>query len=131
MPDAADIYGRSLSFPPRVGSDGRMVWSSGEQNIRESIRLILMTDPGERLRRPDFGGGLQPLLFEPNTASRHRLLQDRIQAALTRWEPRITVESIQVGIDPENREGAIVTLNYRLVATQARERISLNLAPPA
>jgi len=131
MPDAADIYGRSLSFPPRVGSDGRMVWSSGEQNIRESIRLILMTDPGERLRRPDFGGGLQPLLFEPNIASRHRLLQDRIQAALTRWEPRITVESIQVGIDPENREGAIVTLNYRLVATQARERISLNLAPPA
>jgi len=108
-----------------------MVWSTGEENIRESIRLILMTDPGERLRRPDFGAGLQPLLFEPNITSRHRLLQDRIQTALVRWEPRITVESVQVSVDPGNREGAIVTLNYRLVATQARERLSLNLAPPA
>lgn len=131
MPGAADIFGRSLSFPPRVGPDGRMVWSAGEDNIRESIRLILMTDPGERLRRPDFGAGLQPLLFEPNITSRHRLLQDRIQSALARWEPRISVESVQVGADPENREGAIVTLNYRLVATQVRERLSLNLAPPA
>lgn len=108
-----------------------MAWSTGEENIRESIRLILMTDPGERLRRADFGAGLQPLLFEPNITSRHRLLQDRIQAALVRWEPRIALESVQVDADPNNREGAIVTLNYRLVATQARERLSLTVAPPA
>ena len=49
------IFGRSLSFPPRVGTDGRFVWSEGEANIRESIAVILKTNPAERVGLPDFG----------------------------------------------------------------------------
>ncbi|NTV96894.1 MAG: TOBE domain-containing protein, partial [Thiobacillus sp.] len=41
---AARLFGRGISFPPRIGSDGRIAWSEGEQNVRESIRVILMTD---------------------------------------------------------------------------------------
>ena len=48
------IFGRSLSFPPRVGADGRFVWSEGEDNIRESIAVILQTEPGERVAQPEF-----------------------------------------------------------------------------
>ena len=44
MSDAGDLFGRGISFPPRVGADGRIVWSEGEQNMRESIRVILMTN---------------------------------------------------------------------------------------
>jgi len=42
----SSIFGKSLSFPPRVGADGRFVWSSGEDNVRESIAVILRTEPG-------------------------------------------------------------------------------------
>jgi hypothetical protein len=126
--DQGKIYGRSLAFPVRVGPDGRMQWSEGAQNIRESIRIILLTHPNERLRLADFGGGLNDFLFQPNIPSRHRLIQDRIEKSLARWEPRISVESVQVDPDPQDAESVIITLSYRLIATQTRERVAFNLA---
>jgi len=70
--------GKSLSFPPRVGSDGRLRWSEGETNIRESIRVILSTDPGERVGLPDFGAGLSTYLFEPNVTATHTRIAQAI-----------------------------------------------------
>jgi hypothetical protein len=126
--DQGKIYGRSLAFPVRVGPDGRMQWSEGGQNIRESIRIILLTHPNERLRLADFGGGLHDFLFQPNIPSRHRLIQDRIEKSLARWEPRISLETVQVDPDPNDAESVIITLSYRLIATQTRERVAFNLA---
>lgn len=125
---AAELQlGAGLSFPPRVGTDGRLVWSGGEENIRESIRIILLTNRLERIRRPDFGGDLKPFLFESNTLATHTRLKDRIEKALTRWEPRIRVESVRVDAAPDDREAAVVTVTYRLVATQMAERLTLSV----
>ncbi len=126
--DPGRLLGRGISFPPRVGPDGRVAWSEGETNVREAIRVILMTEQRERLRLPEFGGGLGVFLFEPNTVTTRHLIQDRITKALEQWEPRITVESVSVEPDPEDVEAAIATITYRLVATQRRERVSLNVA---
>ncbi|MFM7102956.1 MAG: GPW/gp25 family protein, partial [Verrucomicrobiota bacterium] len=115
--------GKGISFPPRIGEDGRLAWSSGEQNIRENIRVILLTNRLERLRLPEFGGSLQQFLFEPNSVATRSLIQDRITRALARWEPRITVESVKVEPDPEDPEAAVATITYKLVATRARERV--------
>jgi hypothetical protein len=59
--------------PPLVG---------GPQNVREAIRVILMTELRERVTLPEFGGGLKPFLFEPNTVTTRQLVQDRIDK---RW----------------------------------------------
>jgi len=125
---AADIYGKGIGFPPRVGADGRVVWSEGEQNIRESIQIILMTELKERLRRPTFGGGLSQFLFEPNNTTTRHSLSERITTVLAAWEPRITIQSVEVEPDPTDDEAAIATLNYKLVATQTQDRISLSVA---
>ena len=122
------LFGRGIAFPPRVGPDGRLAWSEGERNVRESIRIILLTDERERLRQPDFGGGLTRFLFEPNTATTRQLIRDRIQRALAEWEARIRVESVTVDPDPDDAEGAVATITYRLVATRALESVSLNVA---
>ena len=124
----ANVLGRGISFPPRVGADGRVSWSEGEANVRDSIRVILMTDQRERVRLPSFGGGLGRFLFEPNTVTTRHLIQDRIVRALGQWEPRIAVESVDVEADPSNPRTAIATINYKLVATQSRERVSLSVA---
>lgn len=121
------IFGRSLSFPPRVGADGRFAWSEGEGNIRESITLILKTEPGERVGLPEFGAGLSRYLFEPNTTATHALVKDATQRALTRWEPRIQVESLDMAADPADAEIALLTITYKLVATAARERITVGV----
>ena len=121
------IFGKSLSFPPRVGADGRFVWSSGEDNVRESIAVILRTEPGERVGLPDFGAGLARFLFEPNNVATHARMQDAIRRALDRWERRIQVEAIEVAAHPADAETAVATITYRLVATAALERISLSI----
>ena len=123
--DNRRIFGQGMAFPPRVGPDGRMAWSVGETNVHESIRIILSTDPGERLRLPAFGAGLRRFLFEPNTLATHTLIKQAIGEALKRWEPRIQLESVEVVADDQDTETAIATLTYRLVATQVQERLSV------
>lgn len=125
--DSAHLFGKGISFPPRVGADGRMVWSQGEENVRESIRIILMTEQKERIMLPEFGGGLERYLFEPNTVATRQLIQDRIKKALARWEPRIAVESVVAEPDPDDPQAAIVSITYRLVATQVSEKMTLGV----
>jgi phage baseplate assembly protein W len=125
--NASQIYGRSISFPPRVGADGRVAWSVGEENIRESIRVILLTNLRERLRLAEFGGGLSQFLFEPNTVATRHQIEERIKRALAAWEPRISVDGVNVEADPNDVQAAIATITYKLVATQKRERVSVSV----
>jgi len=126
--DAGRIFGRGISFPPRVGPNGRVAWSEGETNVRESIRVILMTEQPERLRAPSFGGSLGRFLFEPNTLTTRRSIQDRITKELVQWEPRIHVESVNVDPDQSDPQAAVATITYKLIATQAIERVSVNVS---
>jgi Bacteriophage baseplate protein W len=123
--NAARLYGQGMGFPPRVRADGRLARSSGEDNIRESMRVVLMTEPGERLGLPQFGAGLGRFLFEPNIVPTHTLIAERIKDALGRWEPRVRVEAVDVAADRGDPHTAVATITYRLVATQALERVSL------
>jgi hypothetical protein len=125
--DGGKLYGRSMSFPPRVGEDGRIVWSQGETNIREAIQIILRTEERERLNLPGFGAGLQRYLFEPNTVSTRFQIQDRITKSLQLWEPRISVSEVAVEQDPSDAQAALATIEYKLVATQVQERMNVSV----
>jgi len=122
-----NIFGQGLGFPPRVGADGRLVWSEGENNVREAIRIMLMTEPGERLMREEFGGGLRQFLFEPNTVTTRQLIAERITQAIDRWEPRVSVEETRVEPDAQDARRVSVTIMFRLVATQALGRLGMTL----
>lgn len=128
MTDAGQILGRGIAFPPRVGTDGRVSFSEGEPNIREGIEITLRTNQRERLRLPEFGAGLERFLFEPNTTATRRQIEDRIAKSLQAWEPRIVVHSIAVDEDPDDPQAAIATIDYRLIATQSSERVSVSVA---
>jgi phage baseplate assembly protein W len=122
-----NIFGQGLGFPPRVGADGRLVWSEGENNVREAIRIMLMTEPGERLMREEFGGGLRQFLFEPNTVTTRQLIAERITQAIDRWEPRVSIEETRVEPDAQDSRRVSVTIMFRLVATQALGRLGMTL----
>ena len=122
-----DVSGRGLGFPPRVGANGRLSWSGGEENIRESIRLILLTEPGERLMREDFGCGLRRFLFEPNTPTTRALLRERVQRAITRWERRVRLEDVSVEADAEDERAINISITFRQVATGVQSRVGLSL----
>jgi uncharacterized protein len=122
-----DIYGQGLSFPPRVGADGRLAWSGEEENVRESIRVILLTEPGERLMRPGFGCGLRRFLFEPNTPTTRALIREGIGRAISDWEPRVRLEAVEVEPEPEEPRTVNVHISFRLVATGAVGRLGMSL----
>ncbi|MFZ0546125.1 MAG: GPW/gp25 family protein [Candidatus Promineifilaceae bacterium] len=122
------LYGQSLGFPPRVGPDGRLIWSNGEENVRESICIILRTRPGERLELPEFGCGLDQYLFEPNNISNLRLIQESVKQSLTRWEPRIKLDDIRVALNPTDPTVVDITIFYTLIATRKREKVNLSVS---
>lgn len=125
MDEGTLLYGQSLGFPPRVGANGQLVWSSGEANVRESICIILRTRPGERLLLPDFGCGLDQYLFEPNSVSNLRLIQEEVKRSLSRWEPRIALDDVRVALHPEDPRAVDITVLYTLIATRKREQVNL------
>jgi uncharacterized protein len=122
-----NIFGQGLGFPPRVGADGRLAWSEGEENVRESIRVILLTEPGERLMRQDFGCGLRRFLFEPNTVTTRALIREAVTNAIKAREPRVAVEDVSVESDDEEPRLVAVEIRFRLIATQAVGRVGLTL----
>ena len=125
--DLGSLFGQGISFPPRVGADGRLAWSAGPDNIREMIRVVLLTEPGERVQLADFGGRLRALLFEPNTVATRRLVQEQIERALQLWEPRIAVRSITIDEDAADPRAAVAVIDYQLVASQSVEQLTLRV----
>jgi hypothetical protein len=123
-----DLYGTGLSFPPRVGPGGGLVWSSGELNVRECICTILRTAPGERVERPTFGCGLDRYLFEPNSVATLRLIQDEVTRSIAQWEPRVALSDVTATVNPADPRDVDVTITYTLVATGAQERIQLTVS---
>lgn len=123
----SSLFGQGIAFPPRIGADGRLAWSVGEDHVRESIRIILLTEPSERLMREGFGCGLRRFLFEPNTATTRQLIRERITEAIQRWEPRVSLEAVEVEPDPDNPRLATINIRFRLVTTQSPGQMSLAL----
>jgi uncharacterized protein len=122
------IYGQGISFPPRVGPDGAIVWSSGELNVRECICTILRTRPGERVELPGFGCGRDRYLDEPNNVATLRLISEDVQTALAKWEPRIRLDDVTATLNPADVRAVDVTISYTLVATGSRERMQMTLS---
>ena len=125
MRGAEDHLGGGIAFPFRIGADGRVATSAGSRNVREHLEVVLRTRPGERLRLPSFGAGLDELRSEPNTPATHREIEDRITRELRAWEPRAAIEAVDVGEDPADPEAAVATVRYRLAASNAPIRIAV------
>jgi phage baseplate assembly protein W len=96
--------------------------------VRESIRIVLMTDQRERIPPAAIRRHPAPLPLRARTrCATRRRIQDQISVALARWEPRVAVQSIEVEADANDRQAAVATIVYRLVATQSVERVSLKV----
>lgn len=118
---------RGIAFPPRIGPDGRVAWSSGAQNVRESIQIILKTNLQERIMRPSFGGGLEQFLYESNTLATRTQIEERTRRVLARWEPRAAVEEVSAETVPDEPSAVALTIAYTVRDTGTREQVRLTL----
>ena len=89
MANDRDFLGKGLRFPVSVNLNGGVSSSALEENVRQSIFIILGTAPGERLRRPDFGCRIHDLMFAPNNDMTAALAEVYCKEAIYKYEPRI------------------------------------------
>ena len=110
-PSVASPIGQGIAFPLQTNVQGQLHLSNHRQNLEESIRIILQTDIGERVYRPEFGSRLSELLFAPMNTQTLLLLRVYTQEALEKWEPRIIIDGIRA--EPDPIRGCVeVTLDY-------------------
>ncbi len=122
MIDTRKLLGRGWSLPLAPDRAGRLVYAEGPDKVRQAIGIVLQTEPGERLMRPDFGCGLRRFLMKPNTTATRALIQREVERALANWEPRIRLES--VGVTPgEDPALVLVTIAYVQVLDGRRDNL--------
>jgi uncharacterized protein len=117
-PDAKAFLGKGWSFPVRLDpSTGDVAIAVYLEDIRQAILIILRTALGERVMRPDFGAGLETLVFEPVNTTTMALTKHRVEQGLVTWEPRIDVNDVQVTTDPTMRNTLRISIGYTVRAT--------------
>jgi Bacteriophage baseplate protein W len=93
---------------------GRLGYPDLAESVRQSIRVILSTRPGEQLMRPDFGGGLESLLHESNSLATRRQIRDLVQDSLGRWERRVILDRVEVWEVEDEPTYVRIEIAYRL-----------------
>ncbi len=74
-----------IDYPLRVDHLCRTALTDEDEHLRDMIEQFLLTDPGERVNRPDFGAGLRHMIFEPNSEELAAVLRLRVEAGLQKW----------------------------------------------
>jgi phage baseplate assembly protein W len=92
--------GQGIAFPISMNVQGGLRLSVAERNIEDAIYLILRTQIGERLYRPDFGCRLSELVFAPMNTQTLLLIRLYVEEALEMWEPRIVLDEVRTDPDP-------------------------------
>jgi phage baseplate assembly protein W len=117
------FLGVGWSFPPCTAADGSTLIAKYENDVAQAIRIIIGTDWGERVMRPDFGAGLRSFVFGPLNQTTIQQVQTRVQESLVTWEPRIDVESVTAAIDTTERSKLLITVLYRVRSTNTRNNL--------
>lgn len=120
---AASFVGRGFTWPLRVDASGSIALTDGSGDLDDAIRVVLLTAPGERLMRPQFGCRIWDLLFEPVTANLLGLIDQAVRDALAQWEPRIAVEDVTPRQDDELHGLVHIDITYRVKATNDRRNL--------
>jgi uncharacterized protein len=99
-----------IDFPLRIGADGRTRASPDEaKHVRDLIELVLFTQPGERVMRPEFGTGLLQYAFGPNRSELAATLQATLQGSLTQWlGDLIELRAVRVESDDATLRATVV-----------------------
>lgn len=115
---AKEFLGTGWKFPIEVDEiTGRIKMSEFEEDIKESIGIIMRTRKGERMMKPEFGCGISEYTFEPMSDSSLARMERAVLEALILWEPRITDVSVRVAGNEEKEGQLDIAVSYVVRST--------------
>lgn len=123
------LPGEPIGYPllPVPDATGTLRWPSLDRSVRDTIRSILMTAPGEMVLSRDRGVGLASYLHQPNTAETRRRLREAILREVGLLEKRIKLDEVAVQPEGERAEQIAVTIKYRIKRTGTAGSVSLTM----
>ncbi len=114
------FLGTGWHFPPSFTDNGQDVWRvADEEDIQQSLHILLTTAQGERVMLEDFGCDLNRFVFEEMDRSLANGLARTVMDALLRYEPRIDVEKVEA-VTSETEGQLLIHVIYRVLATNSR-----------
>lgn len=114
----AKLIGKGWAFPIHLDDRNRVALTNEDNEISQSIYVILSTYPGERVMRPEFGCRIHDYVFAPANDSTCAGVELEVRQAIQRWEPRINLTSVKAGPDPKADGLLMVEIKYELKTTR-------------
>ena len=118
-----DFIGAGWAFPLRVNASGGIALVRRERELEEAMKLILLTYPGERPMRPDFGCRARDYVFRGANDTTAAELSVEVRQSLMRWEPRVDIDSVIVTPDPDQPSLMYVDVQYIPKGTNDRRNL--------
>jgi len=110
-----------------VGEDGRWRHAENDESVREVISNILLTRPGERLMRQQFGAGLLDFIHQQNNQTTRNVMAEIVRKAINQWETRVQVEGVEVSPDNENLSLVQIIIRYRMLYSGQHNQLSFGI----
>jgi phage baseplate assembly protein W len=116
-------YAVGITLPIQIGNTAFNQSFTTKEQVESNLKNLLFTKKGERIMQPDFGCGLQELLFQPNDSDLEEQIEDTINEAVSFWLPYIRINAIDIQSDPAQRD--VNRINVKVTYTYGDD-ITLN-----
>jgi len=124
VPESVSFLGQGWSFPPSFDPETKsLALSRDAEDIRQSLYVLLHTEPGERVMQPEYGCALRQFLFADLNYSTLTRLQDVVEWAIRRFEPRITPGLVQADTSQLLDGVLLLEVNYTIRAVNSRHNV--------
>ena len=118
------FLGRGWGFPPEFHRQDRQVrMVSEDEDIQESLKILLSTRPGERVMQPTYGCGIHSMVFESINESTITDIKDRIQRSILFFETRIDVNNIAIDTAHQGDGALHILVDYTIRTTNSRSNM--------
>lgn len=123
------MLGRCWAFPPQFSFDCGVKMAEGPEAVLQSLRVLFLTQTGERIMREFWGAGMNDFLFENISDELLAKIQTRIEETILRYEPRVILQQVIIQPDPKEASLLHITISASLFGIDFTEIIegTLNL----
>jgi uncharacterized protein len=119
-----EIFGRGWAFPPAFSLDEGVVMAEGALDVRQSLRILFGTEPGERIMREDYGCALYDVMFENISSDLIAGIESRIADAVLQFEPRANMTRVRAYQSDHRRSQLSIDVRYVLRGSQIEQRLT-------
>ncbi|MBF9222673.1 GPW/gp25 family protein [Hymenobacter ruricola] len=121
---SSTFLGQGWSFPPRFDTGTKsLALTRDEEDVQQSIYILLHTEPGERIMNPEYGCPLRQFLFETPTLTRLTELQQVVERAILHFEPRVIAGQVRASTDQINDGLLLLEVDYTIRTINSRHNV--------